>query len=73
MDASDAGVMVLLQRQLDLEVIHLRPQEEQPREEPVDAARRERMRASLQTVADHIGRRTRWTAEGGLLTRGYPR
>ncbi|MFF9778946.1 hypothetical protein ACF1HJ_35555 [Streptomyces sp. NPDC013978] len=28
---------------------------------------------SLQTVADYIGRRTRWTAEGGLLIRGFPR
>lgn len=68
-----SGVMVLLQRELGLEVIHLRPQEEQPRKEPVDVARRERMRESLQTVAELIGRRTRWTAEGGLLTRGFPR
>ncbi|MEV8103174.1 hypothetical protein [Streptomyces sp. NPDC088135] len=68
-----SGVMTLLQRELGLEVVHLRPQEEQPRKEPVDVHRRERMRTSLQTVADYIGRRTRWTAEGGLLTRGYPR
>ncbi|MFC9223140.1 hypothetical protein ACFT8W_20845 [Streptomyces hygroscopicus] len=68
-----SGVMVLLQRELGLEVVHLREQEEQPRKEPVDVARRERMRESLQTVADYIGRRTRWTAEGGLLTRGFPR
>ncbi|MFH8620172.1 hypothetical protein ACH4E8_34530 [Streptomyces sp. NPDC017979] len=68
-----SGVMTLLQRELGLEVVHLRPQEEQPRKEPVDVARRERMRASLQTVADYIGRRTHWTAEGGLLTRGFPR
>lgn len=68
-----SGVMALLQRELGLEVVHLRPQEEQPRKEPVDVARRERMRTSLQTVADYIGRRTRWTAEGGLLTRGFPR
>lgn len=68
-----SGVMVLLQRELGLEVFHLRQQEEQPRKEPVDVDRRERMRTSLQTVADYIGRRTHWTAEGGLLTRGYPR
>jgi hypothetical protein len=68
-----SGVMVLLQRQLGLEVVHLRPQEEQPRKEPVDVARRERMRESLQTAADYIGRSTHWTAEGGLLTRGFPR
>ncbi|MFD7867574.1 hypothetical protein [Streptomyces sp. NPDC059783] len=68
-----SGVMTLLQRELGLEVVHLRPQEEQPLKEPVDVHRRERMRASLQTVADYIGRRTLWTAEGGLLTRGFPR
>ncbi|WP_329564587.1 hypothetical protein OG711_38885 (plasmid) [Streptomyces uncialis] len=68
-----SGVMTLLQRELGLEVVHLRPQEEQPRKEPVDVARRERMRTSLQTAADYIGRRTHWTAEGGLLTRGFPR
>ncbi|MFE7427452.1 hypothetical protein [Streptomyces sp. NPDC057545] len=68
-----SGVMALLQRELGLEVVHLRPQEEQPRKEPVDVHRRERMRTSLQTVADYIGRRTRWSAEGGLLTRGFPR
>lgn len=68
-----SGVMMLLQRQLGLEVVHLRQQEEQPRKEPVDVARGERMRESLQTVADYIGRRTHWTAEGGLLTRGFPR
>ncbi|MFE4056703.1 hypothetical protein ACFXP3_10465 [Streptomyces sp. NPDC059096] len=68
-----SGVMVLLQRELGLEVVHLRPQGEQPRKEPVDVARRERMRTSLQAVADYIGRRTRWTAEGGVLTRGFPR
>ncbi|MFJ4013956.1 hypothetical protein [Streptomyces sp. NPDC090026] len=68
-----SGVMTLLQRELGLELVHLRPQEEQPRKEPVDVARRERMRTSLQTVADYIGRRTHWSAEGGLLTRGFPR
>ncbi|MGW1037889.1 hypothetical protein ACWD4Z_37595 [Streptomyces antibioticus] len=68
-----SGVMTLLQRELGLEVVHLRPQEEQPLKEPVDVHRREWMRASLQTVADYIGRRTLWTAEGGLLTRGFPR
>lgn len=31
------------------------------------------LRTSLQTAADYIGRRTHWTAEGGLLTRGFPR
>ncbi|MFJ9412492.1 hypothetical protein [Streptomyces sp. NPDC101393] len=68
-----SGVMVLLQRQLGLEVVHLRVQEEQQRKPPVDVARRERMRDSLQAVADLIGRRTHWTAEGGLLTNGFPR
>ncbi|MEU5599767.1 hypothetical protein [Streptomyces sp. NPDC020298] len=68
-----SGVMALLQRELGLKVVHLRPQEEQPRKEPVDVARRERMRESLQTVADLIGHRTHWTAEGGLLTRSFPR
>ncbi|MEW1725172.1 hypothetical protein [Streptomyces sp. NPDC093109] len=68
-----SGVMALLQRELGLEVVLLRVQEEQPRKEPVDVVRRERMRESLQTVADHIGRSTRWTADGGLLTRGFPR
>ncbi|MFF3248939.1 hypothetical protein ACFYWY_35615 [Streptomyces sp. NPDC002870] len=47
--------------------------EELPRQEPVDVDRRERTRAGLQTVADYIGRQTKWTVEGGLLTRGYPR
>jgi integrase len=68
-----SGVMVLLQRELDLEVFHLRPLTELPRKQPVDVARRERLRDSLQTVADYIGRRTHWSAEGGLLTRGFPR
>ncbi|MEU5163381.1 hypothetical protein AB0G74_27745 [Streptomyces sp. NPDC020875] len=68
-----SGVMALLQRELGLTVVHLRHQEEQPRKEPVDAARRERMRTSLQTAADYIGRSTRWTAEGGLLASGFPR
>lgn len=65
--------MALLQRELGLEVVHLRPQQEQPRKDVVDVARRERMRNSLQTVADYIGRRTRWTVDGGLLARGFPR
>ncbi|WP_212913791.1 hypothetical protein [Streptomyces sp. TS71-3] len=68
-----SGVMVLLQRRLGLEVHHLRRLAELPRKEPVDTARGERLRASLQTLADHIGRRTKWTLDGGLMTRGYPR
>lgn len=67
-----SGVMVLLQRELGLEVCHLREQERLPGKEPVDVDRRERLRRSLHTVADHIGERTGWTVEGGLLTRGYP-
>ncbi|MEW2084249.1 hypothetical protein [Streptomyces sp. NPDC005283] len=46
-------VMALLQRELGLKVRHPRVQEEQPRKEPVDVVRRERMRESLQTVADY--------------------
>ncbi|MGX1710701.1 hypothetical protein ACWIFI_15395 [Streptomyces albidoflavus] len=68
-----SGVMVLLQRYLGLEVAPMRHQEEQPRKEPVDVARRERMRQSLQSVSDHLGRRTGWTVEGGLLTGDHPR
>ncbi|TLQ39020.1 tyrosine-type recombinase/integrase [Streptomyces marianii] len=67
-----SGVMALLQRELGLEVVHLRQLEELPRKQPVDVARRERLRDSLQTLSDHIGRRTGWTVEGGLLTSGYP-
>lgn len=67
-----SGVMVLLQRELGLEEHHLRLLEELPGKEPVDVVRRERLRASLQTLSDVIGQRTRWTVEGGLLTRGYP-
>jgi integrase len=67
-----SGVMVLLQRELGLEVYHLRQIEQLPSKNPVDVARRERLRDSLQTLADHIGRRTGWTVEGGLLNRGYP-
>ncbi|MFC5070118.1 hypothetical protein ACFPN0_00580 [Kitasatospora cinereorecta] len=66
-------MMTLLQRELGLEIVHLRIQEEQPRREPVDVVRRKRMRESLQSVADLIGRRTHWTVEGGLLTCGFPR
>ncbi|WP_189938990.1 hypothetical protein [Streptomyces sulfonofaciens] len=68
-----SGVMVLLQRALGLDVHPLRRLAELPRKDPVDTARGERLRAGLQTLADHIGRRTKWTADGGLLTRGYPR
>lgn len=68
-----SGVLTLLQRQLGLEAVQLRVQEEQIRKPTVDVVRRERMRDSLQTVADHIGRRTRWSADGGLLTGGFPR
>ncbi|MEV5598937.1 hypothetical protein [Streptomyces sp. NPDC052496] len=68
-----SGVMVLLQRELGLEVHHLRVLKEMPRKEPVDVARRERLRASLQTVADYIGRQTKWSVAGGLLTQGFPR
>ncbi|MGW1226584.1 tyrosine-type recombinase/integrase [Streptomyces sp. NPDC002530] len=67
-----SGVMVLLQRELGLEAVHLRQLEQLPAKEPVDVARRERLRASLQTLSDVIGTRTRWTVDGGLLTRGYP-
>ncbi|WP_404798756.1 hypothetical protein [Streptomyces pristinaespiralis] len=67
-----SGVMVLLQRELRLEVYHLRQIEQLPGKTPVDVARRERLRDSLQTLSDHIGRRTGWTVEGGLLNRGYP-
>ncbi|WP_431776516.1 hypothetical protein [Streptomyces cucumeris] len=67
-----SGVMVLLQRELGLEVFHLRQLEQLPGKEPVDVVRRERLRASLQTLSDVIGRRTRWTVEGGLLSHGYP-
>ncbi|MEU2078600.1 hypothetical protein [Streptomyces sp. NPDC013489] len=67
-----SGVMALLQRELGLEVVYLRQLKELPRKKPVDVHRRERLRDSLQIVADHIGRRTHWTAEGGLLTEGFP-
>lgn len=66
-------VMVMLQRVLGLPVVHLRVAEVLPLKVPVDRSRIGRLRASLQTLADHIGKRTRWTVEGGLLTRGYPR
>ncbi|EDY43222.1 tyrosine-type recombinase/integrase [Streptomyces sp. SPB074] len=68
-----SGVMVLLQRELGLEAVPLRPQEEQQPKAPVDVARRERMRTSLQTAADHVGRVTGWSADGGLLAHGFPR
>ncbi|MFC6370104.1 tyrosine-type recombinase/integrase, partial [Nonomuraea thailandensis] len=55
-----------------LEVVHLRQLEQLPGKEPVDVARRERLRASLQTLSDVIGTRTRWTVDGGLLAQGYP-
>lgn len=67
-----SGVMVLLQRELGLEVYHLRQIEQLPGKTPVDVARRERLRESLQILSDHIGRRTRWTVDGGLLNRGHP-
>ncbi|MFF3843442.1 hypothetical protein [Streptomyces sp. NPDC001930] len=67
-----SGVMVLLQRELGLEVVHLRQIEQLPGREPVDVVRRERLRASLQTLSDVIGRRTRWTVDGDLLGHGYP-
>ncbi|GAA3808168.1 hypothetical protein ACFQ0G_53585 [Streptomyces chiangmaiensis] len=68
-----SGVMALLQRELGLKVVHLRTLEEVPRKTPVDAATRERLRESLQTVADRIGRQTGWSVAGGLLTRPFPR
>src|SRR3954471_24041093 len=68
-----SGVMVLLQRELGLEVCHLRQLEELPRKVPVDVARREQLRHSLETVADYIGRRTKWSAERRLLVGGFPR
>jgi integrase len=68
-----SGVMVLLQRELGLEVFHLKQLQELPGKEPVDVARRERLRNSLETVGDDIGRRTGWTVEGGLLSRDFPR
>ncbi|WP_435059579.1 tyrosine-type recombinase/integrase [Streptomyces sp. bgisy060] len=67
-----SGVMVLLQREIGLEVFHLRQLRELPGKEPVDIARRERLRASLETWSDLIGRRTLWTVDGGLLSHGYP-
>jgi integrase len=67
-----SGVMVLLQREIGLEVFHLRQLRELPGKEPVDVARRERLRASLETWSDLIGRRTLWTVDGGLLSHGYP-
>lgn len=67
-----SGVMVLLQRELGLEVFHLRQLEQLPGKEPVDIIRRERLRASLQTLSDVIGTRTGWSVERGLLTHGYP-
>jgi hypothetical protein len=68
-----SGVMVLLQRELGLEVYRLRVPRELPRKTPVDVGRREQLRNSLQTVSDRIGRRTRWSVEGGLMTKGWPR
>ncbi|GGZ82924.1 hypothetical protein GCM10010328_66640 [Streptomyces rubiginosohelvolus] len=67
-----SGVMVLLQRELGLEVFHLRQLKELPGKEPVDVGRRERLRASLQTLSDAIGTGTGWTVDGGLLSHGYP-
>ncbi|MFE4658241.1 hypothetical protein ACFRFJ_16350 [Streptomyces hydrogenans] len=67
-----SGVMVLLQRELGLEVFHLRQLEELPGKQPVDVVSRERLRASLQTLSDLVGRRTHWTIDGGLLTGEHP-
>ncbi|MFF1678389.1 hypothetical protein ACFVYG_20410 [Streptomyces sp. NPDC058256] len=67
-----SGVMALLQRELALEVVHLRSSGEQPRKTPVDFVGREVLRNSLRTVAAHVGRQTSWTIAGGLLTRGHP-
>ncbi|MFB8314729.1 hypothetical protein ACFC5T_40425 [Streptomyces sp. NPDC055961] len=67
-----SGVMVLLQRELGLEIFHLRQTEQLPAKEPVDVVRRERLRASLETLSDVIGQRTHWTIEGGLLDHGHP-
>ncbi|WP_415962042.1 hypothetical protein [Streptomyces sp. 021-4] len=67
-----SGVMVLLQRELGLEVHHLRQLEQLPGKEPVDVARRERLRASLQTLSDVIGTGTGWSVERGLLAGKYP-
>ncbi|MFI7020164.1 hypothetical protein [Streptomyces sp. NPDC050164] len=67
-----SGVMVLLQRELGLEVHHLRQLEQLPGKEPVDVVRRERLRASLQTLSDVIGKGTGWSVERGLLTGNYP-
>lgn len=67
-----SGVMVLLQRELGLEVFHLRQLEELPGKQPVDVVSRERLRASLQTLSDVVGRRTHWTIDGGLLTGEHP-
>ncbi|WP_338715992.1 tyrosine-type recombinase/integrase (plasmid) [Streptomyces acidiscabies] len=67
-----SGVMVLLQRELGLEVHHLRQLEQLPGKEPVDVARRERLRVSLQTLSDAIGKGTGWSVERGLLTGNYP-
>ncbi|MFI1798987.1 hypothetical protein ACH427_16800 [Streptomyces sp. NPDC020379] len=68
-----SDVMVMLQRVLGLPVVHLRVREVLPLKTPVDRGRQGQLRASLQTLSDYIGRRTGWTVEGGLLTRGYPR
>ncbi|MEF2530027.1 hypothetical protein [Streptomyces sp. CS62] len=68
-----SGVMALLQRELGLEVHYLRQLKELPRKEPVDVRRREQLRESLVTLSDYIGRRTRWSVEGGLMEHGYPR
>lgn len=67
-----SGVMVLLQRELGLEVHHLRQLEQLPGKEPVDVVRRERLRVSLQTLSDVIGKGTGWSVERGLLTGDYP-
>ncbi|MFE5543545.1 hypothetical protein ACFQ71_06965 [Streptomyces sp. NPDC056534] len=68
-----SGVMALLQRELGLEVHYLRQLKELPRKEPVDIRRREQLRESLVTLSDYVGRRTRWSVEGGLMEHGYPR
>ncbi|AVI00046.1 hypothetical protein C5L38_33745 (plasmid) [Streptomyces sp. WAC00288] len=67
-----SGAMVLLQRQLGLEVYYLRQMERLPGREPVDVVRRERLRTSLQTLADAIGTNTGWSVERGLLAGDYP-
>ncbi|WP_328373515.1 hypothetical protein OG800_50445 (plasmid) [Streptomyces sp. NBC_00445] len=69
-----SGVMALLQRELGLEIVHLRTQKERPRITPVDVDRHEeRLRANLQAVADYTCRQTGGAIPDGLLTRPYPR